>query len=360
MKWTDDILLESCADHQIGQLKLAMYALHLANGHSIHCKQLKPDTIKKYVAAVASFLSLFSGNDYRKDCNTDQRFGHILAAVYADLDRYNTVPDRREPYTPAMHLEARRRAALCHEHPESPVCVLTHGFQAGLSAGFRLSEWAQPGVCVPWHKPQLNFLGGTRAVVPNDFEARTLSNRRLVGLDILTVDLSQIRSIFLTFRTQKNGDHGQRRQFSRNLKPTDHSFVDAIYAQLTVWSSLATRAPLSPDKTPLFCFWHHTLGSVCLPTSGAIEAYMRSIAADVAHINPNTAAGAKDLQRWSSHSLRVGACVILHAMGFSTLDIQWLLRWRSLAFMSYLRNLIGLANRQNLALDRAAAMSHLF
>ena len=68
----------------------------------------------------------------------------------------------------------------------------------------------------------------------------------------------------------------------------------------------------------------------------------------------------KALQKWSAHSLRVGACVLLHATGFTPLDIQWLLRWRSMAFMAYLRNLAGLATRQHQALDKAAGMPHIF
>ena len=64
----------------------------------------------------------------------------------------------------------------------------------------------------------------------------------------------------------------------------------------------------------------------------------------------------KHLQRWGTHSLRVGACVVLHAMGFSALDIQWILRWRSMAFLTYLRNLTVLATKQVRALDRAAAI----
>ena len=70
---------------------------------------------------------------------------------------------------------------------------------------------------------------------------------------------------------------------------------------------------------------------------------MRRLAAEVYHLHPSK--DAKDLQRWSSHSIRVGACVVLHAMGFSDTDIQWILRWRSLAFTACLRNIAILATR---------------
>jgi hypothetical protein len=57
--------------------------------------------------------------------------------------------------------------------------------------------------------------------------------------------------------------------------------------------------------------------------------------------------------------LRVGACVILHAMGFTDVQIMWLLRWNSAAFMTYLRNVAVLSNRQNLAFSDVEAMPHV-
>ena len=50
--------------------------------------------------------------------------------------------------------------------------------------------------------------------------------------------------------------------------------------------------------------------------------------------------------------------MILHALGFTETQIKFLLRWRSNAFMMYLRNSAILANHQNEVLDRAMAMPH--
>ena len=57
------------------------------------------------------------------------------------------------------------------------------------------------------------------------------------------------------------------------------------------------------------------------------------------------------LQLYSSHSLRVGACTLLYAKGFSDTEIKHLLRWKSDAFMSYLRNLAVTSRRQNTAVN---------
>ena len=45
-----------------------------------------------------------------------------------------------------------------------------------------------------------------------------------------------------------------------------------------------------------------------------------------------------DLKRWSSHSIRVSAAVALHRARFMDSFIQTRLRWKSTAFLCYLRN----------------------
>jgi dihydrodipicolinate reductase len=52
-----------------------------------------------------------------------------------------------------------------------------------------------------------------------------------------------------------------------------------------------------------------------------------------------------DLARFSSHSVRVGACVALHAAGIQQQDIKFALRWKSDSFYTYLRNLPCQASR---------------
>ena len=51
-----------------------------------------------------------------------------------------------------------------------------------------------------------------------------------------------------------------------------------------------------------------------------------------------------ELKRYSSHSLRVGACVQLHVAGKSSEFIQKSLRWKSDCFKMYLRNVGALAH----------------
>jgi hypothetical protein len=359
MKWQDNLLLEGGTPELAlrGQYQLAMYALHLHAGNSIYCKSIKCGTIQEYLIAAATFLAMFTGTDFRKDRPEDSHLGNILTPVLKDFKKYELVPNRREPYDPQMHQAARLTAAQFHH--DSLACALTDGFEQGYCAGYRLSEWAQPSRQSDPLLPQLNHLLDapirTRAVVPDDFRILTVSRHRVTGLAILRYPLLQIEKMWVTFRTQKNGQHGEEKLFARNPKPDGLCFVSSVYRALARFHRLSVIDPrLQPNSTPLSVYWSISANCVQLITADEIERFMRSLASEVYHLHP--VKDAKDLSKWSSHSLRVGACVALHAMGFSALDIQWILRWRSTAFMVYLRNVAILAIRQCHALNRAAEL----
>jgi hypothetical protein len=361
MKWDNLLLAGGTPDIALrGQYQFAMYAVHLSTGHSIYCKSIKVATIEQYLLAAATFIAQTSGADFRKDSPSDTRMGRILAPVLRDLRTYESVPDRREPYDPQMHLAARLLAA--QYSADSLTWALTDGFEQGYCAGYRLSEWAQPTRQTNLLTPQLNHLVGapirTRALVPDDFRILTLTRHRAVGLTILLHTLPQIAKMWVKWRTQKNGENGEEKLFARNPSPGGFCFVSSAYRSLARFQRLSVLDPrLRSNSTPLSVYWSYRSGCVKLVAADDIERFMRHLAACVYHLDPTR--DAKDLSRWSSHSLRVGACVALHAMGFSAVDIQWILRWRSQAFMVYLRNMAILAIRQYQALDRASVLPFL-
>ena len=109
-----------------------------------------------------------------------------------------------------------------------------------------------------------------------------------------------------------------------------------------------TRAPLAVATDDS--------GSVRPLTSAHVCLVMRHVAAVVYKYDPSKPADAAALQKWSCHSLRVGACVILHSMGFTDTQIQWILRWQSLAFMRYLRNIAVLTDQHAAAFNASSGM----
>ena len=67
----------------------------------------------------------------------------------------------------------------------------------------------------------------------------------------------------------------------------------------------------------------------------------------------------EEIQKFSSHSLRVGACCLLFACGYPPEFIQRVLRWKSDACKGYVRDLVVTAIKHNLAMLQADTMPQL-
>jgi len=116
--------------------------------------------------------------------------------------------------------------------------------------------------------------------------------------------------------------------------------------------------PRVTPYTPLSVYLDWATGLAKLITANEIEFFMRGLASEAHGLHPVRDADA--LQLFSAHSLRVGACVLLHVMGFTFVDIKWILWWKSDAFMAYLHNVGLLSHMHNRAVDWAAAMPHVY
>jgi hypothetical protein len=134
--------------------------------------------------------------------------------------------------------------------------------------------------------------------------------------------------------------------------------IDAI----TAWISIVDRfIRLLGDRNdiPLGVYHNEVTGEVYMITSAEIDPTMQSLATEIYKLDPTNPDDLKAILRFTSHSLRVGACNILHALGFKDYEIQRILRWRSKAFMLYLRNLAVVAQRHADAFTEASLMPSL-
>jgi hypothetical protein len=348
MKWTDDMLLEHACKRRC-LLQLGMYAQHLGTGSTLFCRVIKVETIKHYVRDVASFLASLHERDLRKDNATDTKLSKVLTSVFDELQRWEKVPNRREPFTVEMLQFWEQHVSATNARPESLAAALLDWFECGLFAGTRRSEWAQDSSHSDVAYPQTNRFGDPMAFCLRDIRFRTHNNARYTGAEILQVPCSEIYQCWIIFRTQKNGDNGEEKTFTCNKNPGGREFVRPIYR---IIQRFALLRGLCDNVTPLAIYAYGNV--VKFITSVDVERAMRQTASKVYKLDPIRDRDA--LQRWSCHSLRVGACVILHSLGFSETQIKFLLRWRSNAFMTYLRNLAVLAEKQTQALDAAGTM----
>ena len=93
-------------------------------------------------------------------------------------------------------------------------------------------------------------------------------------------------------------------------------------------------------------------GKVFNITTADVETVIRRAAATLYKLDPIK--HRDQLMLWSIHSLRVGACTLLYSQGFSEMEIKFLLRWKSGAFRTYLRNLAVTSRRHNLAMNETS------
>ena len=349
MKWTEDLLMQKLCDRQ-RQIRLAMYALHCHAGHSLYCKIIKLSTIKQYVRAAASFVKLWSPDRMDPRCdepNTDKT-GHILAKVYKEMERYEKMPERQEPFTITMLDFAIDMAK--DADPDSMLAALADWYIVGLHLGLRKGEWAQPQNSMKQIlKYALDVFGDSRAFTIIDLQVETKKGARRKSHSITAVNVEILAKIWVTFRTQKNGDNGDKKLLLANTENPKRCAVRAFYRIIERFQRLMGT---SDEATPLAMY--ATSAGPQFVTPDVIEKHMRTIAAHVHNLDP--VKDKDELARWSSHSLRIGACVILYTMGFTETHLKFLLRWKSDAFMSYLRNVAAVAQQQTLALDKAAAM----
>jgi hypothetical protein len=331
------------------QMALCVYINHLWNDNGIYHNRIRAKTIKNYVREVAGLLSLSGSRlvDIRREDQTGTKLTPVLQRMFAEIDKFETAPNRREAFTLPMLREALARADQVPflDHIDM---VLADWYEVCLFTGARKSEWAQPAEC---HKAPgsyfRNLQNDAYAFRMADLRIETRRGERRAGLACLHFPSSDIRHMWITYRMQKNGAHGEERMYTAS--DGDLSFISAMYRIMLRFRRLL---PSDDDlHNPLAVYRVSAEGPVHFVTPRLIMNHMRSVAAVVHRLHPTKDKAA--LRRWSSHSLRVGACVLLQEAGFSATQIQWLLRWRSQAFMDYLRNLPGLAQQQSHALNRA-------
>jgi len=346
MKWHDDPLMQSMP-HRRKVLQICICTAHLATGSTLLCRGVKAGTIKQHTHDVARFIACVGQScpiDPRK--TEDQMSFHpMLSKIFAELERWEKAPNRREPFAPEM-LMSMKDATIFGAHSADSAWSACHDFfELGLHLGLRRGEWAQEDGAT-LDKPALNQFSDAKAFCSGDFRFELATRHRVRGMDMLLHPVEKVRKCWVKFRTQKNGENGEERLITRRA-------LKAVCRILQRFQSLRGN----DDTAAPVAIFRDADGSIQPIRSSLIESTMRRVASQM--LGLDLAKHKEDLQRWSSHSLRVGACALLHGAGFSTADIKFLLRWKSDAFLMHLRNVTLLSDKQAEAFDRFAEMPDL-
>jgi hypothetical protein len=290
-------------------------------------------------------VSPICGFDPRRTESITSKNAPPIQAILTETKRWESVSDkRREPFTPAMltHLGYLVSQETSRSANDELLATLFDFFTCGLFAGFRQSEWCQDAKHHP-DTPDLNKYNQTAAFTLPDITFFGLGDRRITLYEALAIPNIPLSATEICWRTQKNNQNGEKKRFATNTLNTHICFTSAsrriCQRFIRLRGSADTSTPLSVYKSAT------TKGDLRLVTANDVSQCMRYLAQAVYNVS------GPELQLFSAHSLRVGACVILHAQGFNEIQIQFILRWRSLAFMAYLRNLTALSQQQNKAFN---------
>jgi hypothetical protein len=140
----------------------------------------------------------------------------------------------------------------------------------------------------------------------------------------------------VTWRFQKNDNNGEKKTFVGAFGHPTLCAVSALLHIAECWNTLGL-----PKEHPLAIYMTNGTinGTTKLIRESNINATLRNAARNVYNVKGD------DLDRFTLHSICVGACVTLHAANILALNIQHALHWKSDAFLIYLHNLPCQAQR---------------
>ena len=298
---------------------LTCYANSLFHGQSLLFSQtLRVKTVKRYLQAAASLATQRNMVDPRYGTQLVLPQQPMLQPLKRFLDRkqkWETLPNRSEPLTTQMADFCRQQAqTLPSTHL---VAALADWFEAGLVTGFRISEYGQPKASATFQQAPN---GEPLALTLEDLEFFTASGTLLPHYGAL----HHTAFVRVCWRYQKNGDNGERKTFARSLHRCPvAAFIRIVQRALLL--SVPLNHPVAVYLTPT-----HDVRRI---TAAQVTTQLRVCARGAHNITSKQA-----LSRFTTHSIRVGACLLLFMASHTAEFIKKRLRWRSNTFIDYYRD----------------------
>jgi hypothetical protein len=313
------------ADQDDRNYVLACYASSLIHGETILARAIKTDTIKRYLYAAASFSLARQCVDPR--LNFYGKESHHLSKILCAHKHWESMPDRREPVTELMI----QYMLKINPGDDTLDAALYDWNVLGKYYGYRRAEWAQDHKNLAKKRlGRLPVSGDVQAFRRDDFIFYGPDGTRIAQGDTVILDENDpnIGRIDCRWRYQKNGDNGQHKSQSRNVKNPDQCPVRA--ALRIRRRSQTCGAVTSADPMAIFV---NPKGLPQYIADTQVNAYLQKVAKAVYKITDPI-----ELARWTCHSIRVGACVTLFNQHKNESFIMFQLRWRSNSWKVYIRD----------------------
>ena len=299
---------------------------------------LRSKTVQGYASAVNVLFRLRGYNQPTVLSDPNNMPGIIIN----NLITQENVASQRAPLDDEIFAEIARAAKASHSL-DSDRNLLFDILTLARYIGPRVSEYAQTTQNkVDYHV----YPNGTRVIkafTPNDFIFYDKNKNIQSTFD--ESSLSLIASVKITWRIQKNRQNGQSITLVADTKAPDICPVKGAFRILM----RARRLGQANDTMPIACY-RTKKSSLLYITGTKIAALLREA---VKKVRPTTPPD--ELTKYSAHSLRVWACVLLDEAGMNPAFIQKRLRWMGDSFKMYLRDTPTIQNKHVSALDSASA-----
>ena len=302
---------------------LACYTVSLVQGETINGGPIRWVTIKHYLKAA---------HDLFPPDSTWQSEHQFVSIILKAVKSYEDVPRRRRMITDKMMQWLIDEAGKCSMH--SSTRAIVDWILLGRYTGFRASEWSQKSQT---GYSRLDQPGNpSQAFTRLDFGFQGEDERRLTSSEISE---RLIKYLVIIWRHQKNGDNGEKITFADDTVSPSHS---ATRAACRIYHRSLTLG--MKDCEPMAVFKNER-GQTRFISDALVNALLRRAASAVLNLKQ----GHAELQLWSTHSIRVTAANLLYRKQLSDNYIMTRLRWKSNAFLVYLRNTVHSADEHSKA-----------
>ena len=306
---------------------LGCYSLYLATGHTIYSQSIRADTLNEYLKAASGIIQKLDPVPDRDAMYTaDGNKYEGIVSVIREVRRIELVPNRREPYAISMHFHLFQKQKFMPR--DCLRAALFDWFTVGINMGCRRSEWAQVKGSGTLCQYQTSPFKRAMAFVLTDVSCFTAKKIELTFKTFLDKPDS-ITCIRVRFMWQKNLKHNIHRWVYRNQ---NNPYLCAVSA----WINIVRRYVrlVGKNTTLPLAVYRSARQNVRYISADQATLQMRDLAKAVFKIKNKA-----DVNKFSCHSLRVGACCILFQTGHHPDFIQRVLRWESDAWRTYVRDL---------------------
>ena len=314
-------LSDPCGDDTEYELLAAIYIKFLQFGVNYTNKDgLRAQTLGGYATAISNLFK-FRGFRTPIDTSDPNNYGGILIANHK---KEEDIAAQRYPLTSAIFAELGKRASLSNSADSEPHMIFDITC-LGRSIGPRLGEYVQTSPNKIDYHIYPSGKKVIKAFTANDFAFYDSDGNIISDLNEDSLDTTS--KVRITWRIQKNRENGEKKTLSAN--PICPKLCPVRAAIRIV---LRARRLNQPDSLPVACYLNKKKKFVYL-TGTRIAALYRQAAKAVYPKTPKS-----ELARYSAHSLRVWACVLLDEAGCTPEFIKSRLRWKGNSFRLYLRD----------------------